>query len=300
MFMAIAVCSSCKKDQKKGSVPPAETHKVNFNVSDFTETLVDHSTNKTHTDGLKTNATQPLSSFIDEIYYFVFDKNGKFVHYFEQLSSASNFGSVSDELPAGTYTVVFAAGKSGLLIANDYSSQFTQTNIVNFRLAGYGSLPWLDTFFDKFQITVTKSDITQSITLDRIVSQLTVNVLDAIPANAYRIQVTAISYKNYYFSKGLVSGESAEFNQTFIIPAAAKGTTNYKVSLMTLNTETPSIVIIKCFDSSGAIMASASVNNVVVHANTQTILTGNLFNGVDNKFGITVNAKWDAPIFVSF
>lgn len=306
LLVAVAFCSSCKKDPKKGVVTPAKTYKVNFNVSDFTQTLTGQSTNHPRTDALKTNDTPPLSSFIDIIYYYVYDSSDKLVHYFVQQSSAANFGSIVDALPAGSYTVVFAAGKTGLKIGSTLFNGSPQDPKGFLFLNGYGNtgLPWQDTFFKKIPLTVTASNITQSITMDRIVSEVTVNVEDVMPANAYSIKVTARSYLRFFFA---TAGVTANFNsppvdnfvQTFIIPAAAKGTTNYKVSEITLNTTDPSTVIIGCYDSGGAVLASTVVNNVVVHPNTQTILSGHLF-GVDNQFGITANAKWDTPITVSF
>jgi hypothetical protein len=304
LFMAVAFCSSCKKDQKKGAVTPAKTYKVNFNVSDFTQTLAGQSTNNLHTDGLKTNDAPPLSSFIDIIYYYVFDSTGKTIHYFAQQSNAVNFGSITDALPAGNYTVAFAAGKTGLRIGSLIYKGSPQDGLGALFLDGYGSLPWKDTFFKKIPLTVTASNITQTITMDRIVSQVTINAEDVMPANAYSIKVTARSYLRFAFATASIAGNFDNppvdnFVQTFIIPASAKGTTNYKVSEITLNNTDPSTVIIGCYDSGGNVLASTVVNNVVVHPNTQTILSGHLF-GVDNQFGITVNAKWGTPITVSF
>jgi hypothetical protein len=294
LLVAVAFCSSCKKDQKKDFVLPAKTYKVNFNVADFTQTLVGNSANNLHTDGLKTNTTPPLSSVIDEIDYYVFNSAGVLKHYLKQQSTVTNFGTITDALPAGTYTVVFAAGKTGLYVF--------QNGLTNSWLEGYGThdplLPWQDTFFKKISLTVGDADINQSVALDRIVSQLTVNIEDVIPANAYSIKITARTYTQFFFDTGSIikagtnNTPNDNFAATIVIPASAKGTTNYKASISTLNTDAPSTVVIGCYDSAGNALASVSVNNVIVHTNTQTILSGQLF-GTNNLFGITVNSKWD-------
>ncbi|WP_295792240.1 hypothetical protein [Mucilaginibacter sp.] len=299
LLVAVAFCSSCKKDQKKGPATPPKTYKVNFNVSDFTQILVGQSTNTPHTDGLKTNTTPPLSSYIDVLYYYVINSNNTLVRSLEQLSDASNFGTIADELPAGSYTIIFAAGKTGL-------NAGAFETLDQAYLKGYGTgtpaLPWKDTFFKKFTITVTAAGVNQSVSLDRIVSQLTLNIEDAIPANAHSIEITARTYLEYSF---LTAGPyptppTDNFVSTFIIPASAIGTTNYKVSLITLNTTDPSSVKIVCKDASGNILASTIVNNVIMHPNTQTILSGQLF-ATNSQFNLTANAKWDpATINISF
>jgi hypothetical protein len=296
LLLLVAAVSffSCKKDQKKVGSPPVKTYKINYSVSDFTQTIVGQSTNNPHTDGLKTNDSPPLSSYVDAIYYYVYNPNGALLHSLVQPSSASNFGTIADELPAGTYTVVFVGGKTGLNIVNTayYTSAY---------LGGYGAgsqgLPWQDTFFKKFTLTVTTSDITQSVSFDRIVSQLTVNVEDTIPANAYSIAVTARTYLRYSFATPgpFPTPPVDNFVSTFIIPISAKGTTNYKVSVITLNTTDPSSVKIVCYDANAKILASTIVNNVIVYPNTQTILSGQLF-ATDNQFSLTANVKWDPTV----
>ena len=319
LFVAVAFCASCKKDQKKGPAVTGKTYKVNFDVSGFTQELINHSANKPRTEGLETNDTPPLSSAIANIYYYVFDSGGRLLHYLTQPSSATNFGNIADQLPAGSYTIVLAAGQDNLLVRNSSTGQIAGTTTVellrDLYLGGYyhfdpittteTDLPWQDTFYKKIALTVTDSDINQSVTMDRIVSQVTVDITDAIPANAHSITVTARTYRYFFLSSGDVTANPLPNNfttsgvgpvdnlaTTFIIPDAAKGTTDYKVSLLTLNNTDPSSVLINCYDASNNVLGSVKVDNVIMHPNTQTILSGNLF-GTSNHFGVTLNGKWD-------
>lgn len=321
LFVAVAFCSSCKKDQKKGPAVTGKTYKVNFDVSGFTQELVGNSANKLHTNGLKANDTPPLSLAISNIYYYVFDSNGHMLHHLTQPSSATNFGNIADQLPAGSYTIVLAAGQDNLIVTDAHaytgqsSSVTTSSLLRDIYLGGYyhydpvttteTDLPWQDTFFKKIALTVTDSNINQSVTMDRIVSQVTVDVTDAIPANAHSITVTARTYKYFFLSSGDITANPLPYNfsasqvgpvdnlkTTFIIPDVAKGTTNYKVSLLTLNNTDPSSVLINCYDASNNVLGSVKVDNVTMHPNTQTILSGNLF-GASNNFGVTLNGKWD-------
>jgi hypothetical protein len=59
-----------------------------------------------------------------------------------------------------------------------------------------------------------------------------------------------------------------------------------------LNTITPFDATITCYDASNKPLGQATVTNITLQVNTQTILSGNLF-GSNTGFTTTLNHNWD-------
>lgn len=274
---------SCKKDHNSGTAK--KTYSVKFNVSDFIQTI-GNAPSKKEVNKIKTNATTiPISNYLTQLYYYVFDSNGEIIHSLTQDSSTTNFGNIADNLPEGTYTIVIAAGKSGL------SFQTNPPLLSQTKLSYPG--PWKDTFLKKFQITVSDGGVNQVVKLDRIVGQLEVNILDALPATAKSISIK-ISPESSGYSVGTSTPYTSgvDVTTTTDIPASAAGTTNYKTYCIVANTITPFTVSITCYDASKKVLGSAEVTNVTCQPNTKTILSGNLAGG-NVVFKISLNSAWD-------
>ena len=317
-LVASLLLSSCKKDHSGGNntiTPVPKTYKVNFNVSGFTQTITNAATNKLQTNSLKTAAITGIGGNLDQLFYYVFDSQGKLVHFLSQDSTTTKFGNISDSLPAGTYTVVIGAGKKGFNIftsgpgdtpENDWYFSYTPNYYYSLNKI---IAPWEDTFYDKFQITVA-GDINQNVSLNRIVGQLQVVVLDAIPAAANSITVSInpedIAFR-FYPTEQLIGqtltgppATGVTTLDTSFISSAAKGTTNYTITSLVGNTINPFTVKITMYDASQNIIGSAEADNVTCQKNTRTILSGNL-TGSNNGFNITVGGAWNPnPITIPF
>ena len=288
---------SCKKDHKNVTAPDQKTYKVNFNVLDSGQTIGNSIKNKVQVNSLQVSSIG-IAGYLDQLYYYVFDSNSNRLHFISQDSTATNFGSISDNLPAGTYTIVICAGKKGLNAFN------TQTGVTPGAQCLFGYLTnltndlstpqWSDTFFDKFQVTVS-GDINQSVNLSRMVGQLEVQIQDAIPTTANSISVTMD--QEYFDFMGFPTVQldmPRTLVNTTILPASAKGSPNFITTSMIGNTSTPFKVTINCYDGAQKVLGTAIVDNVVCQKNKRTILSGKLF-GSANQVIIGIN-PWNPTV----
>jgi hypothetical protein len=171
---------SCKKDH--GSKPSNKTYSVKLNVAGFIQEI-SKSINGIRVNSLGTTSI-PATNYLTELHYIAFNSSGRKISYLAQDSSSTNFGHISDNLPAGTYTIVVAAGKSGFrAVVPSVDALTTSYFTYDITTAPY-RVPWKDSFLKKFQITVPQSDSSLTVNLNRIVGQLEINIDDAIPATA--------------------------------------------------------------------------------------------------------------------
>ncbi|MFC0517507.1 FimB/Mfa2 family fimbrial subunit [Mucilaginibacter angelicae] len=298
LFLMCFFTFACKKKHDPVPDPVQKVYKANFNLTGFTQSIAGVSNGKQHVNSVGTNAAPvPVTTdYFKVIKYLVYDANGNLFHSLTIDSTASNFGNISDNLPAGTYTIGIAAGQAGLTYNKDLNNVFYYASSMG------SSLPWGDTFFNKSQLTVS-GDVTRDVTLSRIVGQLEINIEDAIPAVAKSIDITIKNEYSYYsFANELPNSGSPEAFTT-IIPEASKGKTNFKINKIIANTVAPFVVTITCYDANQKnIGQGAVINNVTCQKNTRTILSGKLFNGLSNNtFIINLNNNWDpTPIVIHY
>lgn len=303
LLVAIAFCSSCKKDQKKGTVTPAKTYKLNLHIADFTQTIENSSSKQVQASGLKTNAATPAAGYLDQLYFYIYHSDGaqQLVHTLVQDSTYSNFGNISVSESPGSYTIIIGAGKPGLassLSKKGLDLQYLKSSNY-FYYPGGPFAQWKDTFYGQLNITIN-GDINQDINLSRIVAQLQIKITDAIPAAASTISVTIdsdyLNYTLYYQKPDAIT--KVVYNTA--IPAAAKGKTNFTFNNLIGNTITPFSAKIVCYDAAKNVLGTALVNNIICQQNKRTILTGALF-GSQNNFTVSLNDTWNAtPINATF
>ena len=285
---------SCKKDNSGSNEKTTQKlYQVNLNLSGFTETISNSTKSKLQVNGLKTDA---VTDYLKILYYYVFDSNGVMLHSIIQDSTSANFGNISDNLPSGTYTVAIAAGQSGLAVPA--RSVTGQTINIREEYLYYSGI-WKDTFFNKFQLTVSGANVGQSITGNRIAGQLEVNIEDAIPATASKMQISITGQGTGYsfFTETLINVNTTMVVSTKI-PNTVIGTTNYKLNNIVLNTYAPFNVKIICYDAASKVLGAAVVADVTCEKNRRTILSGKLF-GSSDTFTVTLNSTWDpTPIVV--
>ncbi|SHM17727.1 FimB/Mfa2 family fimbrial subunit [Mucilaginibacter sp. OK098] len=286
---------SCKKDHSGSTDKPAQKlYQVNLNLSGFTETISNSIKSKPQVNGLRTDA---VTNYLKVLYYFVFDPNGQVLHSLVQDSTNANFGNISDNLPSGTYTVVIAAGLTGLGV---YAPSANGNSITLNNGYMYYLGPWKDVFFNKFQLTVSGANVNQSVTGTRIAGQLEVNIEDAIPATASKLVISIADQGTEYsfLTEKLLYADTLVVSAK--IPNTVIGTTNYKINNIILNTYAPFTVKIICYDAASKALGTAIVANVTCEKNTKTILSGKLFGSIDT-FNVTLNSTWDpTPIIIPF
>lgn len=236
------------------------------------------------------------------------------------------FSVMTDSLAAGTYTIVVTGSDKEVGIDNDdigdFESSFTAyyplltpiNGDFRSRAAVYigeslDAIPISqEIYFGKLQITVGNQNSTQSISINRIVGQLEVNLEDGVPNNVAYIGVIRLGeYEGYSFYNevpfagtfvdGPLSDQDIDMR---IINAADKGKPNYKTDRFVMNTATPITIKIVAFDANLNVITQKTVNNVQIFKNRRTTLSGKLFSTdpASQQFTITANQAWgpDAPV----
>ena len=309
--LALSLCLcflllGCKKDLP---LSPGETKKyaVTFKASDFSEEVTKFSKQNVVSD-------VPLKGMATKFAYIVYDRNGNEVNHIRQESSGratlyseevgytpyelgtQDFGTIRDSLPSGIYTVVMIATSNDLSInyRNDDSEYlFTPLQEAFFQFRrGLDPLPprASDTFFKKFTITVGKTDLQQTVVLDRIVAKAEINILDAQPGMTFRIEFedheaykfsTESSYANTFYDDVYFPEDNYDPNYN--------GPLGKKYSNLLLNTSSP--MDIKIIYNG----IEKVIEGVQFYKNKRTILTGNFFTSNPTTLGFTatVNDEFD-------
>ncbi|MEO6149525.1 MAG: hypothetical protein ABIN95_03485 [Mucilaginibacter sp.] len=322
LIVLILSITSCKKDNKAKNNDGLKN--ITFKVSGFSHSLESFGMSK-KAAGLKATA---LTDKIDVLYYVIYSNtNQNFYKTIKQVSADEKFGTLTEKLPNGNYSIHFIAGKlnpdlhnSDLQIINgdNLRSAFFTFSYETPRVGGGYNVAQAinqDCFYKDMQLIVDdETNESQSITLDRIVGKLQVKIADAIPANIDYVTITADStYGAYYLVGGIPttnvtttdhSTYAGQYSSTQKLTAADKGTSNVIAGTQLTPTVNPMKIIISCFDANDNLIVKKTILNVTCQPNKVTILTGNMFSSSGSGGGgsqITYDPSWDdTPINVSF
>ncbi|MBL4678819.1 MAG: membrane lipoprotein lipid attachment site-containing protein [Mucilaginibacter sp.] len=309
--LAITGCSkeTIKTNPSVESIGPAQA--ISFNVSDF----------GLSTGSIRTNSvvsTNALEDHISHLYYSVldwqesgFDPIKTFARYQQHLSSESNFGAIRDSLQDGRYHINF--------IGSDVEGT---VDVETIPLSGGSQLPrpgfylnykkvTSNIFTAYIDTTVAGKPIGKPIVLKRAVSQVTLHINDAIPANASKF---VLSFKDYPGGIDLVSGYGLDRGRNdepydtaifeFPITSTNIGKKNMEVSVYVFPYYYPEIAI-DCLDAQGNVIVHKvmpkNLYNVYtkLDRNIQYSFAGNLFGQTAN-FNISVDSNWKTPVNTPF
>jgi len=312
LALGAIIFSSCKKEHGLTTkTSSAKKYAVNIQVANFT---VSHANFALHTKASHLTSSSDtltnLASYVDQLYYVVLDNNLQWVKTIAQDSTMACMGMISDSLAAGNYYIAIVAGKQGLQIAQPvypvavvtygYAGQPWQGNFWSAYPNGYLGLPWQDTFKDEFPITVGSQNISQTVTLNRVVGKLEVTLLDNIPANADSLSISV-----YGPGPATMQGDAFFFvttTYTVGIPGSAKGQPNFTIDRLLFNNIavgdiSRDYITITCKDLAGHILGNASVGPVTINPNQKTILSGDLFKNISpQSFTAVVDTAWSSGI----
>jgi hypothetical protein len=285
LITAGVVLTACKKDHHI-KLDTSGAQKITFAVG-FSQTTgsVDNSLKLAAADTSVTNN-------IDVLYFMLFDSNGLSIHNITQKKTDAAFGSYTENLHDGRYTIAVAGTKTSLtLTAGDASHQLLQPIEGN------------DLFFKSVSFNVSGSATTQAINLERVDSKVELLIKDKIPSNIASIRITAHDlFREFYVgSQTVVIDYLKAFN--IPIPVAALGTSNYTVLTPPfLANGSILAVVIDALDSNGAVISERNLSNVVTGKNAITVLSGNLFGGNGGTAGgFTISLPtWNTPITQGF
>ncbi|RVT99747.1 hypothetical protein EOD41_14985 [Mucilaginibacter limnophilus] len=282
LLAVILTSIACKKNESNRPTSTDKTYTVTFNTTQNSD-----GNQKLMGKALRKNST--ASAAASTLYYIVTDTaslNPTVLRTISQDSASNNFGMIVDHLPAGHYMVYIVAGQQGLSL---YSTAVQYaTNSAN--------IAWSDTFAARVPLTITNADVNQSVSLERIVAQLQVNINDALPSNAHSFAITVTNeYRYYDCHTQKPSGPAAQrFNN--IIPVDRLGQANYNFGYIILNTYAPIKIRLICLSASGDTLADKTINNIKLVKNKRTVLSGSMFSN-NNDVNVNFVKDWDDEIF---
>jgi len=268
----------CKKEEETQSLAKAKTP-VAFTLSEFTQSA---GTISKARSGVF-DAASSLKSHVDFLYYHVYDNSGALVKSKVQNSADSAFGSLSDSLNQGVYTIIFSASKKAL--------SFTEANILNAECSVSDLSCWDETFLQKLIIVVGSSPINKEIALKRVVAGLKLNIQPDLPSNIGSIKITTESeHSSYKLNAGTSRLVTTRDKELLIF--SNEPPPEYML-MHILNTSDSHRVTISAYDRFGLLAIQKVIENVRFYPNKQTVFTGDL--SVTAELAIEVDHAWDSP-----
>lgn len=248
---------------------PTQTQLVTFSVATFSQE-VQKAPAATILDDENGTALTDL---------YIFDGTTELIH---QTSDAADFGTVTLNLSHGEHNMSFVATRSTGLTYD----------------AGVLSASSLRPTFGKLlALNVSGSTPAQNLTLDRVSGLLYVTINDEFPATANQIEfVMATRYTSLNVAT-LCGVNGAAWNQKVSCTGkVGQSGVQYNFNFLTpsLDDEYTSDVTINVYNSSDAVIASVTVKDVRLAANTKTLLSGNLFTAPSAS--VSVSHSWNSDI----
>ncbi|NHA04820.1 hypothetical protein G7092_13500 [Mucilaginibacter sp. HC2] len=292
LLLLLIVLFSCKKDKGSG-IANNKKYLVSFKLDGFKQQILASNNSKLNTNGVVSD-TGSIKAMFDSIGYAVYTSGtgGKLIN-FRSFSTKSFTNSITDSLLSGTYVIAFYAGQKGLVASPSAG------------VISYPSNIWKDTYAKTVTVAITDSNINQTITLERIVADIQLDIKDPIPANATSFVMTfsTIGVGSYSIFNSKAATQGALPDRTINIPASAIGKSDFKFDYIALGTPTIVAFTLQGF-AGGRLLAQQYFPNVSIQKNQQTIYTGNFFGGTDsnnNGFQASVNQVWNpTPTVVNF
>ncbi|KAA8482049.1 fimbrillin-A associated anchor protein Mfa1/Mfa2 [Arcticibacter tournemirensis] len=288
LFIIVLLCfSSCKKTENNPS-SESDLHSLTLTLNGFGQIITD-----TKNGGFISSDPVPLKDYVHFLNYFIYGQDGNLVHSLKQADTDANFGKITDQVPAGTYSVV--------LVGSRYNNTFGGTTALSTSKTLSAAVDD-DLFFKKVSITVGSDDLSQSVVLDRVSSYMEVSIEESLPAEVASIDVTVQNEADVF----MFASESVQIGT---VPATKKFTkvissdddrNNPRMGMCILNVVSDLSVQIYCYDSAKKYIKGVKVQNVKCEKNRKTILYGKVFAMPSGEFPVSVNPEWGDPIAKPF
>lgn len=210
----------------------------------------------------------------------------------QERGSGEGFGDFSLTLPLGSYTMVVI----GRDVGND--DVFSLTSAEE---AGYTSERVRETFCAMENVSITSSAaVDLSVTLSRIVAQLSIQSTDGRPAGASKIRTTySAGGKMFSPSTGLAI-EDAGFsvvNTPKTDVGAAIGVKNF--AFLASDEEVMDIRL-EVLDDGDNVLITKVIEDISLARNRKTTLSGALFTPTDVTISVRVETDWLTDEMISF
>lgn len=287
-LLLACVLFACKKDTNSDETPSSVSKvPVTFNIENFQVSQQDMSEN----GRVETDPT--LSSFY-KIFYMAFANDGTTASYIEQDSTNSKFGTISDSLLPGTYTIAVGAHNRTVPSSFTYiTAKYASLSSAEFY--NVWARNTADFFYKKVQVTVnaTGNQVVTDLSLNRIIGNLKVNLKDALPTSdpngAITVNVLGVP-QSYMINPDTVANRYSD------VPMDRTSQTTWEYNIFGSNR--PLTVMLSWRDKVTGAYQSKTITNVTVSPNKKTIITGYLY-GVPTNVGagdvfVRTNQNWSS------
>lgn len=278
--MAAALLCGCEKemltdDNMTGGIEVAEsTKKFTFTVKgDFSTEW------KSATRGYLSADGKDMTDL------WVFDYvDGALVQQLRQSdNTAEDFGKPSMTLAYGSHHVYFVASRGTSPVLNTEDGTITWTSV-------------RDTFWKDYEVTVVgTSNGNRAVTLDRVVTKLSLAFTDAVSASAATINFTpATWYYGLNYKTGEPTSATTSQTNTMTLPDGYAGRTDVSVSYFSISPSTDwnTDVTVNSKDADGNVIGQGIMTAVPLKRNRVTEYSGPLFTA-GGEIALTLNGTWE-------
>lgn len=198
-------------------------------------------------------------------------------------NTAEDFGKPVMSLAYGTHHVYFIASRGADPTLNTTAGTLTWSSV-------------RDTFWKDYEVNVVStSNGNRAVTLDRVVTKLSLAFTDAISADAATINFTPATW---YYGLNYLTGEptAATASQTNImpVPAGYAGRTDVSAAYFSISpsSEWTTDVTVNSKDADGKIIGQGSMTSVPLKRNRVTEYSGPLFTS-GGQMSLALNSAWE-------
>ena len=198
-------------------------------------------------------------------------------------NTAEDFGNPSMTLAYGSHHVYFVASRGTEPTLNTTDGTITWTSV-------------RDTFWKDYEVTVVgTSNGNRAVTLDRVVTKLSLAFTDAISADAATINFTPSTwYYGLNYKTGEPTASTTSQTNTMTLPDGYAGRTDVSVSYFSISpsTDWTTDVTVNSKDANGNIIGQGVMENVPLKRNRVTEYSGPLFTA-GGEIALTLNGTWE-------
>jgi hypothetical protein len=300
-LLSLCFFYACKKDATTTPTSSQDAKKlVNFSVADF----IIQQENLRVGNG-RVAADSSLAK-ISDIYYLLYKSDStklKFIHQ-DSATNKSNFGTISDSLAPGNYFVAMIAStrpidtfhlKQSRMMWDYISARYNQ-NPVPYKLG--------DIFFKKVPVVIsaTENPTNLELSLNRIVGQLKVELLDALPEshpNGYiRLELNPIPLT--FDIAGEAVNQFAPTGQYFTTTRVNQ--TTFEEYVLG-STQHPFYLYMNYKDKNTGAWISKTFENIKINVNKKTIIRGYLYGTAINPgsgdFQVKINDTYSDSTIIT-
>lgn len=201
-------------------------------------------------------------------------------------NTAEDFGRPSMTLAYGTHHVYFVASRGTSPVLNTDAGTITWSSV-------------RDTFWQDYEVTVVStSNGNRAVTLDRVVTKLSLAFTDAVSASAATINFTPSTwYYGLNYTTGEPTAPTTSQTNTMVVPDGYVGRTDVSAAYFSISpsSEWTTDVTIDSKDTDGNIIGQGVMEDVPMKRNRVTEYSGPLFTA-GGDITLTLSDTWDTSV----